>query len=99
MSSPSEKRLFKVLCPLDGRDGKTHWAKVGIGFRNKDDSIGVVLDLLPTNKKLYIREWTDEDRQRDANQPRYRAEPRAGGLSPELSPYPSADQDLDEMPF
>jgi len=99
MSALSEKRLFKVLCPLKRKDGKTYWAKVGIGFRNKDDSIGILLDLLPTNNKLHVREYDEDDRsERDPNAPRRGGEPRMGGLSAGLPP-PSPDLELDDMPF
>lgn len=32
------------------------WTKIGIGFVNRDDSINVVLDALPLNGRLHIRD-------------------------------------------
>ncbi|MBW1870429.1 MAG: hypothetical protein JRJ19_00090 [Deltaproteobacteria bacterium] len=35
---------------------KSFWVKVGAGFPNRDGSINVYLDALPTNGRLQIRE-------------------------------------------
>jgi len=40
-SEPGEKKL---------------WSKVGVAFINKDESINVILDALPTTGKLNIRD-------------------------------------------
>jgi len=53
----------KVLCPIEGKDGKTHWHKVGVAFENRDGSTNVYLDSLPTNGKLQIRELNERDLQ------------------------------------
>jgi len=50
----------KVLCPIE-RNGKTHWNNMGVGFVNKDNSINVVLNGVPLNGKLQIRDWDDEE--------------------------------------
>ncbi len=39
-----------------GGEGKDRWTKIGIGFVNRDDSINVVLDALPLNGRLQIRD-------------------------------------------
>ena len=60
------KKMFKILCPIERKDGKTHWMRVGTGFPNKDDSVNLYLDVLPANLKLQLRELTEEDlRDRD----------------------------------
>jgi hypothetical protein len=56
-------RMFKVLCPIERKDGKTHWMRVGSGFPNRDLSINLYLDVLPANLKLQLREMDDEDLQ------------------------------------
>jgi hypothetical protein len=66
-------KMYKVLAPIEGSDGKTtHWARLGSGFTNKDESINVYLDALPAAAfggkqiKLQIRELSEEDlRRRD----------------------------------
>lgn len=40
-----------------GGEAKDHWwTKIGIGFVNRDNSINVVLDALPLNGRLQIRD-------------------------------------------
>ena len=65
------KKMFKVLTPIERKDGTTFWLRLGAGFHNKDESINVYLDAYPANLKLQIREMTDEDFKKDA--------PRDGG--------------------
>lgn len=38
------------------RDGRSFWVRVGSAIRNRDGSIAVTLDALPTNGTLHIRE-------------------------------------------
>jgi len=60
-----QKQMFKVLCPMKKADGGTYWMKLGVGFRNKDNSINIHLDALPLGEgKLQLREFDDEDRRR-----------------------------------
>lgn len=37
-------------------EGKNRWTKVGIGFVNRDNSINVILDTIPCNGRLHIRD-------------------------------------------
>ena len=55
-----EHKRLKVLTPVEGRDKKTHWRSLGIGYVNKDKSINLYLEALPVNGKLQVREWEDE---------------------------------------
>jgi hypothetical protein len=60
------KKMFKVMCPIERKDGSTFWMRVGSAFPNKDDSVNVYLDVLPANQKLQLRELTEDDlRERD----------------------------------
>ncbi len=54
----------KVMCPIEIGGGKTVWRRTGTAFDCKDGSINVVLDVLPRNGKLNIRELDDRDRER-----------------------------------
>ena len=58
------KRAMKVLCPVEGKNGRTYWMKLGRAFENRDGSTNVYLDGYPTNGKLQIREWDEQDEQR-----------------------------------
>jgi hypothetical protein len=75
--SGNKGRMFKVLCPVNRKDGTTHWMRVGTGFPNKDQSVNMYLDVLPVNQKLQLREMDEEDfaprhprRNEDAGAPR-----------------------------
>ncbi|HTM23005.1 MAG TPA: hypothetical protein VL172_20925 [Kofleriaceae bacterium] len=61
--SESKKPRFKVLCPVE-KGEKTYWKSMGVGFSNRDGSTNVILDGLPVNGKLQIREWDEEDDKR-----------------------------------
>ena len=60
-SSVNKPRMFKVITPIEKKDGGTYWMRVGTGFPNKDQSINLYLDAMPFNHKLQIREMEDED--------------------------------------
>ena len=60
MSSPV-KKMFKVIAPIERKDGTTHWMRVGTAFPNRDESINLYLDAMPYEKKLQIREMDEED--------------------------------------
>lgn len=49
------------------RDGQKFWLKIGAAFVNRDGSLHVKLDAMPTNGQLHIRESKSfEERQQDA---------------------------------
>jgi hypothetical protein len=60
-----QKRMWKVITPVDKKNGDKYWMRLGTGFLNKDESINVYLDAIPvpTEKSfmLQLREMTDED--------------------------------------
>lgn len=44
--------------PLDNEDKsvtKKHWNKIGVGFLNSDDSINIIINMLPYNKEHEIQ--------------------------------------------
>jgi hypothetical protein len=55
--------MFKVISPIERRDGSKFWMRCGSAFTNKDDSINVYLDAVPVGKgvTLQLRELTEED--------------------------------------
>ena len=65
-----QKRMFKVITPIDKRDGGKYWMRVGSGYTNKDDSINIYLEAIPLSHgkevTLQLRELTDEDFRRAA---------------------------------
>jgi len=56
------KKMWKVISPIEKKDGTVaYWARLGNAHSNRDDSINVYLDTLPTNGKIQLRELTEED--------------------------------------
>ena len=48
--------LKDVYTVAERKDAKNRWTQIGIGFVNRDNSINVILDALPTNGRLHIRD-------------------------------------------
>lgn len=44
------------------KSGKTYWMRIGTAFSNTDGSTNILLDALPVNRKLHVRELDDRDR-------------------------------------
>lgn len=70
MSMPTNpnKKMYKVISPIEKRGGGTYWMRVGSAFTNKDESINLYLDAMPAPNgksfQLQIRELNDEDLRR-----------------------------------
>jgi hypothetical protein len=77
--------MLKVLSPVEGRNGKTFWIRVGNAFINRDGSTNVYLDAYPTSGKLQIRPFDDHVPSRDPDSG------MAGAMAPEPAP--------EELPF
>ena len=57
MEQSESKRDFKeVYTVVEGKDGKEHWQRVGAAFENRDGSETVLLNAMPLNGRLVIRE-------------------------------------------
>ena len=58
-----QKKMFKVISPIERRNGEKFWTRCGTAFTNKDDSINIYLDVMPLGKDvtLQLRELTEED--------------------------------------
>jgi hypothetical protein len=83
-----QKRMYKVISPIEGRDGHKWWLRCGSGFVNKDESINVYLNALPLTTKdgqvtLQLRELTEEDLRQSAEK-RASFAPRSGPGSASL---------------
>lgn len=46
------------------RNDKSYWHRIGSAFRNQDGSWNILLDSLPCNGKVQIREIKDDDRRK-----------------------------------
>jgi len=97
-----QKKMYKVLTPIQKRDGQGSWfMKVGTAFTNKDDSINLYLDAIPVaampgkGMTLQIRELDENDlRQREASRAAHGNRPLGSSSSFDSSsgpgPNPSA---------
>jgi len=91
-----QKKMYKVIAPVERPDGTKWWMRSGTGFDNKDGSMNLYLTSLPFPNKgeivLQVREYTEEDlRARDDKRPNnYGARPL---------PSASPQQTLDAVPF
>ena len=89
--------MLKVLCPVEGRNGKTFWIRVGNAFVNRDGSTNIYLNAYPLTGKLQIRPLDDRP---SAHEGEGSPGDELGGL-PAASPYgpePGPDRSA-ELPF
>jgi hypothetical protein len=88
------KKMWKVVSPIEKKDGSVaYWARLGNAHSNKDDSINVYLDTLPTNGKIQLREFTEQElRERSERRATYA---NRSSVSP-MAMAPAAPQ---ELPF
>ena len=67
-----------ALVAREGKDGKTHWTKIGAAFPNKGGGYSVVLDALPLDGKIVLKvplERTGDSRDAGGRQARVGREP------------------------
>ncbi len=50
------KKSVRQVFTISERNGKSFWIKIGASFVNKDGSETVLLDALPVNGRMQIRE-------------------------------------------
>ena len=75
----SNRKEVWTVCPR-GEGKKDFWLRIGTAFENRDSSWSIVLDALPVNGKLIVREPREETQ--DA--PPRRQSTTAGGRDPEI---------------
>jgi hypothetical protein len=54
------KRSARQVFTIAQRNGKSYWIKIGASFQNQDGSETVLLDALPVNGRMQIREMKGE---------------------------------------
>ncbi len=95
-----QKRMFKIITPIDKKDGGKYWMRLGTGFANKDDSINMYLDAIPfhvtKDTVLQLREMTDEDFRRSSNE---RAQSPANSTGAFVPPNHNQAASSDALPF
>jgi hypothetical protein len=97
MEEQTQQRNMKtVFTVVDRGQGKSIWVRIGVGFVNRDGSLNLNLDAMPTNGKLQVREWEPFDRRNDA--------PPADGSqsappAPRPRPRPQSSSSPADAPF
>ena len=62
MTDENKKKRMRVFTIIESKDEgkKDYWQDVGMAFENKDGSINVLLNALPVNGTLHIRQDSEE---------------------------------------
>jgi hypothetical protein len=68
-----EQAQYKVAYVITERNDKQYWNRIGVAFTNKDGSINVKLDALPTGGTLQLRDYEPRDELEAGNSVRPRA--------------------------
>ena len=68
------KKMQAVYTVVPKSDGKDVWLRIGAAFPNRDGSLSVLLDAIPTNGRLQIREYAPRDGAQSKPQERARTE-------------------------
>lgn len=45
-----------MITERENSPDKAFWTRVGVGFVNRDNSINIILDALPVNGRLHLRD-------------------------------------------
>lgn len=53
---PDGPRIWRPVYTIVERTGRSHWVRIGTAFVNRDQSLNVLLDAVPVNGQLHIRE-------------------------------------------
>lgn len=59
MNDRSPKAVYTIV--ERGGDAKNLWLRIGIAFPNRDRSLNVLLDAVPVNGRLHIRESAQDE--------------------------------------
>ena len=59
-------KIKDVYAINEQSDGKSRWLKIGVAFVNKDNSLNVILDAIPTSGKLHIRDRKESEKEEAA---------------------------------
>jgi hypothetical protein len=83
--------MYKVLSPVDKKNGTKYWMRVGSGFPGKDPaSFNLYIDAWPNGSKmLHVREMDEEDFQKG----------RREGPSSEPDLPPASSSEDNDLPF
>ena len=95
-----ERKLFNIVRPREGRDGKTFWDRHGI-LIVKDGKISVHISSIPTGEwDGWFQAYAREEQEQQAGQPRGNAQAhRPNGGNGQQFQTPAAQGFDDDIPF
>lgn len=83
------KKRYSVFSVKESKSGHI-WTRAGAAFVNRDGSLNVVLDVLPLDGRLHVRESMDfRDRRND--------QPQAAASQPQNAPVPMQVQQQEQQ--
>lgn len=89
----TERQMKTVYAITEGKDGKSWWTKIGVGFVNRDGSITLKLDAFPIgSNSIQVRDYEP----RDARDYRGERKPSTDALPP---PPPAPRRDAIDALF
>jgi hypothetical protein len=77
-----EQIPFKVAYVITERNEQKYWNRIGVAFTNKDGSINVKLDALPTSGTLQLRDYEPREELEAGTLQRPKALRAAAGAHP-----------------
>lgn len=57
----ASKKHYRVAYTIVERNQRKRWVRIGVAFDNRDGSINVLLDAVPTNGTIQLRKWVPEE--------------------------------------
>lgn len=63
-----DKKNYRVAYTIIERNQRKRWVRIGAAFDNRDGSINVLLDAVPTNGTIQLRDWVPEEHRNTALQ-------------------------------
>ena len=96
-----ERKLFNIVRPREGKDGKTFWDRHGI-LIVKDGKISVHINSIPTGEwDGWLQVYPREEQEQQAGQPQVnnRARRPTGGNGQAFQAPPPAQDFDDDIPF
>ncbi len=100
MEEQTQQRNMKaVFTVVERGQGKSYWVRIGVGFVNRDGSLNLNLDAMPTNGKLQVRDWESYDRRGDAPQPEGSQSTASTPPAPRPKPRPQPTSSPADAPF
>jgi hypothetical protein len=79
--SPAWKAVYTVV---ERPNNRTQWVRIGTAFENRDGSLRVLLDALPVNGTLHIRDSEPKVEERTTDVP-HSPVPHVSALSPQAA--------------